>query len=331
MHAPRAPSRNVSKAFMTKMRRESPPTTGNRRSERGEYVPFAPANTDNSVDALRMWLSTVTRMRLLTREEEVELAKGVEAGCEASREELVRCNLRLVVSVAAKYANYNVPLADLIQEGNIGLLRAVEKFDYRRGFKFSTYAIWWIRQSVLRALDNYSRVIRLPTYVVAKVSRLDRAVIKLRQQLEREPSVEEIADALDLSPEEVEELMAIPSELLSLEVPIDDTPNSPPLRDFIQEVETHTNKGDDDANDPIEEIIRNEIIQRMMTMLPDKERRMMLMRYGLDGNEEHTLREIGAEFDVTRERVRQIEADVLKRLRLMLETDEQPRSKRQSA
>ncbi|MBM3216039.1 RNA polymerase sigma factor RpoD/SigA [Candidatus Poribacteria bacterium] len=287
----------------------------------------APAGTnppEGSFDALRMWMSTITKTRLLTQQEEVDLAQRIEAGDASARDELVRCNLRLVVSIAAKYGGYNVPLADLIQEGNIGLLRAVEKFDYRLGYKFSTYAIWWIRQSVLRALDNYSRVIRLPTYVVAKVSRLERATSILRQSLERDPSVAEIADELDLTEDEVRELMTIPSELLSLEVPIDDSPNSPPLRDFIR---------DDHGpqEDPLYEIIQSEDIQRMLRVLSEKERQMILRRYGLDNHEEHTLREIGQEFDMTRERVRQIEVEVLKRLRRLVESEEQSQSARQSA
>ena len=232
-----------------------------------------------------------------------------------ARELLIRCNLRLVVSVATKYAGYNVPLADLIQEGNIGLLRAVEKFDHRRGFKFSTYAIWWIRQSVLRALDNYSRVIRLPTYVVAKVSRMGKAAYRLRQELQREPTLDEVAHAMEASVAEIEQLMAIPSELLSLEVPLDDAPNSPLLRDFVQD-------SDDAGEDPLRETILTEEVQRMLNALPDKERRMIRLRYGLDGNEEHTLREIGSQFDVTRERVRQIEVEVLRRLKRFVESDE---------
>jgi RNA polymerase primary sigma factor len=281
----------------------------------------ATQNPISSIDALRMWMTTVTKTRLLTREEEVEVAKRIRAGDATAREQLIRCNLRLVISVAAKYAGYNVPLADLIQEGNIGLLRAVEKFDHTRGFKFSTYAIWWIRQAVLRALDNYSRVIRLPTYVVAKVSRMERTITRLGQDLEREPTVEEIGAELEITPDEVRELMAIPSELLSLELPIDDSPTSPALRDFIQDL-------DDWSRDPLDGIIQTEQVRRMLGALPDKERRMMLLRFGLEGNEEHTLREIGVQFDVTRERVRQIELDVMRRLRQVAAAEEYRESQR---
>jgi RNA polymerase primary sigma factor len=275
----------------------------------------------SSADALRMWMATVTKTRLLTREEEVELAKRIQVGDEDARERLIRCNLRLVISVAVKYSGYNVPLADLVQEGNIGLLRAVEKFDHTRGFKFSTYAIWWIRQAVLRALDNYARVIRLPTYVVAKVSKLERANARLHQELQREPTPAEVAEELEVTTEEVQELMAIPSELLSLELPLDDSPSAPALRDFIQDL-------DNWSRHPLDGIIQSEEVRRMLDTLPEKERRMMLLRFGLDGNEEHTLREIGVQFDVTRERVRQIELDVMRRLRRLAQVEEYRESQR---
>ena len=282
----------------------------------------APARAPvSSVDALRMWMATVTKTRLLTREEEVDLAKRIQDGDEVARERLIRCNLRLVISVAVKYSGYNVPLADLVQEGNIGLLRAVEKFDHTRGFKFSTYAIWWIRQAVLRALDNYARVIRLPTYVVAKVSKLERASARLHQELQREPTPAEVAEALEISTEEVQELMAIPSELLSLELPLDDSPTAPALRDFIQDL-------DDWSRHPLDGIIQSEQVRRMLDALPEKERHMMLLRFGLDGHEEHTLREIGLQFDVTRERVRQIELDVMRRLRHLAQVEEYRESQR---
>jgi RNA polymerase primary sigma factor len=293
--------------------------------EREEPTPSADVDhPESNVDALRMWMTTIMKTRLLTHEEEIELAKQIEGGDARSREELVRCNLRLVVSIAAKYAGYNVPLADLIQEGNIGLLRAVEKFDYRRGYKFSTYAIWWIRQAVLRALDNYSRVIRLPTYVVAKVSRIEKTIQALRQQLGREPYVEEIAGELETSTEEVRELLAIPSELLSLEVPVNDSPNAPPLRDFIQDVE-QSELG------PLNGMIQQEDIERFLRALPEKERQIITMRYGLSGQDVHTLREIGKELGVTRERVRQIEAEIRKRWQRFRESEEFVGTKLQSA
>ncbi|GIX05949.1 MAG: hypothetical protein KatS3mg115_0352 [Candidatus Poribacteria bacterium] len=251
---------------------------------------------------------------LLTREEEVELAKQIEKGSQEARDRMIRANLRLVISVASQYVGYNVPLADLIQEGNIGLMRAVEKFDYRKGYKFSTYAIWWIRQSILRALDNHARVIRLPTYIVSKLSKMDRTILLLRQKLQREPTSEEIAEEMGVSVQEIEELMAVPSELLSLEVPVDDSPNSPLLRDFI---------GEPPDGDPLDELIQEEIIRQVLDKLPDKERRIILLRYGLEGCREHTLREIGDQFHVTRERVRQIERAVIRRLRQLLETEEE--------
>lgn len=288
-----------------------------------ETLPKA-SQPEGRSDALRMWMTTIAKTRLLTHEEEIELAKRIEAGDAASREELIRCNLRLVVSIALRYAGYNVPLADLIQEGNIGLLRAVEKFDYRRGYKFSTYAIWWIRQAVLRALDNYSRVIRLPTYVVAKVSRVERTIQALRQYLGREPSVEEIASELEISIEEVHELLAVPSELLSLEVPINDSPNAPPLRDFIQDFEQS-------EFGPLSNMIQQEDVDRFLRSLPEKERQIIVMRYGLEGQEVHTLREIGEALGITRERVRQIETEVRRRWQRFCESEEFARSKLRSS
>jgi len=256
-----------------------------------------------------MWMRDITKTPLLTREQEVELAKGVEAGSEAARERLVRSNLRLVVSVALKYRGHNVPLSDLIQEGNIGRMRAVEKFDYRRGFKFSTYAIWWIRQAVMRALDNYARVIRLPSYVVAKISKFDDTAGRLRQELERDPSVEELAEALELTPDRIRDILAVSSDPLSLEMPVSEERESSQLRDFIED------KDGESQHEILSNIILEQDIQRMLETLPPREHQILRMRYGLDDGQERTLREIGVRFDVTRERIRQIEAEALRALR----------------
>ncbi len=269
-----------------------------------------PANSpDVAADALRMWMRDITKTPLLTREQEVELAKGVEAGSEAARERLVRSNLRLVVSVALKYRGHNVPLSDLIQEGNIGLMRAVEKFDYRRGFKFSTYAIWWIRQAVMRALDNYARVIRLPSYVVAKISKFDDTAGRLRQELERDPSVEELAEALELTPDRIRDILAVSSDPLSLEMPVSEERESSQLRDFIED------KDGESQHEILSNIILEQDIESMLEKLPPREHQILRMRYGLDDGQERTLREIGVRFDVTRERIRQIEAEALRALR----------------
>ncbi len=272
-------------------------------------VPPPASSPDVAADALRMWMRDITKTPLLTREQEVELAKGVEAGSEAARERLVRSNLRLVVSVALKYRDHNVPLSDLIQEGNIGLMRAVEKFDYRRGFKFSTYAIWWIRQAVMRALDNYARVIRLPSYVVAKISKFDDTAGRLRQELERDPSVEELAEALELTPDRIRDILAVSSDPLSLEMPVSEERESSQLRDFIED------KDGESQHEILSNIILEQDIESMLEKLPPRERQILRMRYGLDDGQERTLREIGVRFDVTRERIRQIEAEALRALR----------------
>ncbi len=272
-------------------------------------VPPAADSPDVAADALRMWMRDITKTPLLTREQEVELSKAVEEGSEAARERMVRANLRLVVSVALKYRGHNVPLSDLIQEGNIGLMRAVEKFDYRRGFKFSTYAIWWIRQAVMRALDNYARVIRLPSYVVAKISKFDDTAGRLRQELERDPTVEELAEALELSPERVRDILAVSSDPLSLEMPVSEERESSQLRDFIEDPEGESQQ------EILSNIILEQEIEGMLDQLTPREHEILRMRYGLDDGQERTLREIGARFDVTRERIRQIEAEALRALR----------------
>ena len=187
-----------------------------------EWLPLVDADepTTIQIDALSSWLRRVSHHGLLSREEEIELAKRIEQGDESARDELIQANLRLVVSVAAKYQGHNVPLEDLIQEGNIGLIRAVNKFDYRKGFKFSTYAIWWIRQAIMRTLDNCSRPIRLPSYIVAKVNKFDSTYANLCQDLQREPTVKELSKTLELTDKQVEELLVFNSEILSLELPL---------------------------------------------------------------------------------------------------------------
>lgn len=262
-------------------------------------------------DALRMWMRDITKTPLLTHEQEIALAKRIEQGDEEAREILVRSNLRLVVSVALKYRGHNVPVSDLIQEGNIGLMRAVEKFDYRRGFKFSTYAIWWIRQAVMRALDNYARVIRLPSYVVAKISKFDDIAGKLRQELEREPTPEELAAVLDLPEERVREILSLSCDPLSLDMPVGEDRDASLLRDFIEDQKS------DSYRDALTDIMLEQEIQQLLDQLPPKEYEVIQLRYGLVDGRERTLREIGLRFGVTRERIRQIEADALRRLRYL--------------
>lgn len=269
-------------------------------------------------DALRMWMRNITKTRLLTHEEEIALAKRIEQGDDDARETLVRSNLRLVVSVALKYRGHNVPVSDLIQEGNIGLMRAVEKFDYRRGFKFSTYAIWWIRQAVMRALDNYARVIRLPSYVVAKISKFDDAAGRLRQELERDPTPEELAIALDLPEERVREILSLSCDPLSLDMPVGEDRDTSLLRDFIEDRQSESYR------DALADVMLEQEIQHLLDQLPIKEHEVIRLRYGLSDGQERTLREIGLRFGVTRERIRQIEAEALRRLRYLSTVREDP-------
>lgn len=267
--------------------------------------------TDHEIaaDALRMWIRKVAKTKLLSQGEEVELAKRIEQGDKSAREALIEANLRLVVSIALKYRGHNVPLADLIQEGNIGLIRAVEKFDYRKGFKFSTYAIWWIRQAVMRALDNYARTIRLPSYVVAKISKFDEVSARLRQEYGREPTLDELSEEMKLPTNQVQEVLFLSSEPLSLEMPISEEREASQLADFVEDskVTSHT--------EVLSDIILQEEIDELLSKLTEKERQVIRLRFGLEDGQEWTLREIGCHFNVTRERIRQIESDALKRLR----------------
>ncbi len=269
-------------------------------------------SAETSEDALAAWMSRLSRQKLLTSAEEVELAKRIEAGDDRARQHLIECNLRLVVSVAVKYQGQNVPLADLIQEGNIGLMRAVDKFDYHRGYKFSTYAIWWIRQAVMRALDNQARTIRLPAYVIAKSGRCDLAARQLRQDLHREPSLEEVAQVSSMTPVQVEGLLELSLEPLSLDVPVNDEPRSPLLRDAVE---------DTGQPDVLRDLISDEEFELLLRRLSPRERHVLRLRFGLDDGYPRTLREIGEQLSVTRERVRQIEAEALERLRRLAKDD----------
>lgn len=262
-------------------------------------------------DALSSWLSNVSDHSVLSQEEEIALAKRIEAGDESARDELIQANLRLVVSVAVKYQGYNVPLEDLIQEGNIGLMTATSKFDYRRGFKFSTYAIWWIRQGIIRALDNCSRSIRLPSYMVAKVNKLESTYIHLSQDLHRAPTIAELAEALELPNERVEEILALNTDTVPLELPLSDEKDATTLGELIEDASSNPEAG------PISELIEADLINELLSKLKSREREVLKMRYGLDGSEEKTLREIGEKMNVTRERIRQVETEAIARLQRM--------------
>jgi RNA polymerase primary sigma factor len=253
----------------------------------------------------------------LSKKQEIELAKRIEQNDESARDELVQANLRLVVSVAMKYQGHNVPLEDLIQEGNIGLMRAVSKFDYRKGFKFSTYAIWWIRQAIMRTLDNCSRSIRLPSYVVAKASKFDSAYADLSQTLHREPTIAELSEVLELTDKQIEDLLVLNSGTISLELPLNDEKNATTLRDIIEDPQANPEAG------PIAALVEGDLVDTLLSKLKAREREVIKMRFGLEDGEEKTLREIGEKMDVTRERIRQLEIEAIARIkRLYDETGE---------
>lgn len=261
--------------------------------------------------ALTSWLRSVAGHRLLSREEEVELAKRIEQGDTQARDELVQANLRLVISIAVKYQGHNVPLEDLIQEGNIGLIKAASKFDYRKGFKFSTYAIWWIKQAIMRTLDNFSRSIRLPSYIVAKMNKFDAIYATLCQELQREPRREEIAEALDLTVNQVEEILTFNADTISMDLPLSDERSASTLGDLVEDPTT----GGEDG--PIAELINEDLIAQFLRKLPEREQKVLKMRFGLEDGERKTLREIGDALDVTRERIRQLEIYAIKQLRTL--------------
>ena len=278
----------------------------------GESEWIAPSESDTpaaQIDALSTWLQTVAQHSLLSREQEVELAKRIAQDDESARDELIQANLRLVVSVAMKYQGHNVPLEDLIQEGNIGLMRAASKFDYRKGFKFSTYAIWWIRQAIMRTLDNCSRSIRLPSYVVAKASKFDSAYADLSQELHREPTIEELSEVLELTEKQIEDLLILNSGTVSLELPLNDERNATTLSDLIEDPQVNPEAG------PIADLVTGDLVDTLLSKLKAREREVIKMRYGLDDGEEKTLREIGEKMEVTRERIRQLEIEAISRIK----------------
>jgi RNA polymerase primary sigma factor len=263
-----------------------------------------------STDALQLFLKDIGRVALLTAAQEVELAKRIERGDHGAKQEMVEANLRLVVSIAKKYRNQGLPFLDLIQEGTIGLVRAAEKFDYRRGFKFSTYATWWIRQAVARALADKARTIRMPVHVVEKLNKIVRSERKLRGELGREPSSAEIARDLDLSPDEVEHIRRSSQVPVSLEKPVGDEEES----EFGHFITDESSPLPDEA---AEESLRKDMLTKILGMLSTRERRVLEMRYGLNGEQPRTLDEVGRAFNVTRERIRQIENQCLKKLRAL--------------
>ena len=265
-----------------------------------------------STDALQLFLKDIGRVDLLTAAQEVELAKRIERGEHAAKQAMVEANLRLVVSIAKRYRNQGLPFLDLIQEGTIGLVRAAEKFDYRKGFKFSTYATWWIRQAVARALADKGRTIRMPVHVVEKLNKILRSERKLRAELGREPTGPEIARDLDLTVDEVEQIRRSAQVPVSLEKPVGDEEES----EFGHFITDETQPLPDEA---AETNLRKEALIRILGTLSARERQVLELRYGLDGQTPRTLDEVGREFNVTRERIRQIENQSLKKLRALAE------------
>ncbi|HSK16257.1 MAG TPA: sigma-70 family RNA polymerase sigma factor [Gaiellaceae bacterium] len=270
------------------------------------------AERDVSTDALQLFLKDIGKVSLLTAAQEVELAKRIERGDHAAKQTMVESNLRLVVSIAKNYRNQGLPFLDLIQEGTLGLVRAAEKFDYRKGFKFSTYATWWIRQAVARALADKARTIRMPVHVVEKLNKIGRIERKLLGELGREPTTEEIARELDLAVEEVEHIRRSAQVPVSLEKPVGDDEESE-FGHFL--ADDHEPAPDEAA----ETTMRRETLRRILQTLSLRERRVLEMRYGLDGQQPRTLDEVGRTFNVTRERVRQIENQCLKKLQALAE------------
>ena len=282
--------------------------------QQGELLPqasledLAELESVSIADPVRMYLREIGKIPLLTPEEEIELAKRVEEGDEEAKKKLIEANLRLVVSIAKKYIGRGLSFLDLIQEGNLGLIRAVEKFDYRKGFKFSTYATWWIRQAITRAIADQARTIRIPVHMVETINKLIRVSRQLVQQLGREPTTEEIAQALGLPPEKVEDIQRIAQEPVSLETPIGEEEDSQ-LGDFLEDKES-PNPEEATAG----QLLREQL-EEMLDELTEREREVLRLRFGLEDGHAHTLEEVGKRFNVTRERIRQIEAKALRKLR----------------
>ena len=267
-------------------------------------------------DSVRLYLREIGKIPLLTPEEEADLAQRIVKGDKKAKDKMVESNMRLVVSIAKRYGGRGLDFLDLIQEGNTGLLRAVEKFDPSKGFKFSTYATWWVRQAITRAIADQARTIRIPVHMVETINKVLRTTRKLTSELNREPTNEEIAKALDMEPEKVDYVMRIKQDIASLDASIgregDDEDSV--LGDFVEDEER------DSPEDSAASQILKEQLSEIIATLTDREQKIIRLRFGIGGGRPHTLEEVGAEFDVTRERIRQIEAKALSKLRKNKET-----------
>jgi RNA polymerase primary sigma factor len=269
-------------------------------------APVQPIVVETTTDALQLFLREAGRHPLLTAAQEVELSKRIERGDMQAKQRMIQSNLRLVVSIAKNYRNQGLPFLDLIQEGTLGLIRAVEKFDWRRGYKFSTYATWWIRQAVARALADKARTIRMPVHIVERLQKLNKAERMLWTQLGREPTLEEIAEEASLPIEQAKEVKAAAHASTSLDQPVGDQDDAV-FGDFVA--------GDGPTPDEqVEVLLRSQALARALAALSERERKVLILRYGLDNSEPKTLEDIGRRLDLTRERVRQIEGQALKRL-----------------
>lgn len=265
---------------------------------------------DISDDSVRLYLREIGKIPLLTAEEELALAQRVVAGDKKAKDQMAEANMRLVVSIAKRYSGRGLDFLDLIQEGNTGLLRAVEKFDPDKGFKFSTYATWWIRQAITRAIADQARVIRIPVHMVETINKLLRTQRRMTQELNREPTIDELAKELEMEPEKIEYVMKIKQDVNSLDAAVRDDEEDSVLGDFIEDEDT---KSPDEA--ATEQLLKEQVQNILASALSERELKIVKMRFGLEDGKNHTLEEVGHEFSVTRERIRQIEAKALAKLR----------------
>jgi len=265
---------------------------------------------DISDDSVRLYLREIGKIPLLTAEEELALAQRVVAGDKKAKDEMAEANMRLVVSIAKRYSGRGLDFLDLIQEGNTGLLRAVEKFDPDKGFKFSTYATWWIRQAITRAIADQARVIRIPVHMVETINKLLRTQRRMTQELNREPTIDELAKELEMEPEKIEYVIKIKQDVNSLDAAVRDDEEDSVLGDFIEDEDT---KSPDEA--ATEQLLKEQVQNILASALSERELKIVKMRFGLEDGKNHTLEEVGHEFSVTRERIRQIEAKALAKLR----------------